>query len=312
MHTSNVHKKQLSVENKPLGSRKRNLAQFKAQNPDLQSPKDEKRKEKARLCSVQKGLQLPSFNEFKAPFPKLVKLAVSIQPTKEEVKQQQERLELQKAVIRLSAIGEPAEEEPKPSRRSQSVVLSSLRQPERRDKAFFHRSRGKPLSNSRSQGSLAHIEEDSEPNSELSQISLEVRQAQSIQGEASAEEDLSLSIMLSEMDNLKQKLPFEMPTQPFSSQLFVKSNEVFAGRSPLQYTEDQLDEAFDQELDQEESEPSAGFLEQESLQARFSSIESQPSAIKEQHEEQSHSDIRFCVQVLDQSIEASLLNRAFF
>lgn len=85
---------------------------------------------------------MPSFNEFKAPFPKLVKLAVSIQPTKEEVKQQQERAELQKAVIRLSAIGEPAEEASKPSRRSQSVVLSSLRQPERRDKAFFHRSRG--------------------------------------------------------------------------------------------------------------------------------------------------------------------------
>jgi len=96
-----------------------------------------------------------------------------------------ERATVQKTVFRLSALDgedqEAEEAQPRPSsaRRSQSLVISSLKRPETRDSIFFQKaSRDKTqtrgLLDRGSLGSLGGIEEHSEPSSELSQVSLQV------------------------------------------------------------------------------------------------------------------------------------------
>ena len=67
------------------------------------------------------------------------------------------------------------------------------------------------------------------------------------------------------------------------------------GKSPMQQSSC-LDEAFDQELEnEEEDEPSGSFFEEETLQRRLQVLDSQPSAIKELEVSNSQSDLLGCL-----------------
>ena len=118
--------------------------------------------------------------------------------------------------------------------------------------------------------------------------------------------------MVAEMHQYQQKKSEE---EKLEFQGFLQpEGKVRIGKSPMQNLGESLDEAFDKELEnEEEDEPSGSFFEQENLQRRLELLDSQPSAIKEQIEEAtpSQAELRGCIEILDQSVEASILNRGF-
>lgn len=327
----NASKRRLEIP-LPQGSRKRGLKQFKEENHELRSPKEANKKVKAPNASVQvkpkqklqfpvSSLQLPNIKDgFKAPLPRFQKLPKQQTVTEEEKKTEADKVKVQKTVFRLSAMDGGDEEQQTEekardlkTRRSQSQVISSLRRPELPTESFFKKeSREKTqVRNKRvSLSSLDNIIENSEPSSELSVVSMHptVSFKENYQ---QGLDDQDLSTMLVEMNELHKKENFSLEEEFKIENLLKPERGAFVGKSPMQAEQDLLDQAFDKDLD-EEPEPSASFLEQEALQEKLAEQEEASSSIKEQSEPLSRqqSELKSCLQILDQQVEASVENSA--